>query len=264
MPHLSRHKQQLQALRNTHDNLVVAHYVELVKYAVDKILEESDSEDESDSDGSWGDNGSISMSISLISSDSSWTSFMSGITATTSHSLSVASQFSSDGPEIDVVCALHDKAQKSCVMNARPKLICAPQLHLLPEWEIYAPEKLHQKLQFPPPVFDHLVACLEPHLIFCNNSHNPQLPIAIQLAIFHNGVGHYGNAATIQDLAEWVGVSIGMVYNCFKRVIIAILRHHDDKIHFDPLDHEDQEEQKRSQQWVEGKKCREWHGVFLC
>jgi hypothetical protein len=55
-----------------------------------------------------------------------------------------------------------------------------------------------------------------------------------------------------------------MVYNCFKRVMIAILRHHDDKIHFDPLDHEDKEEQKRLQQWVEGKTCWEWRGGFLC
>jgi hypothetical protein len=124
--------------------------MELMKYAVDELLEESDSEDESDSDSSLGDNRSISMSISSISSYSSWTSLMSGITATTSHSLSVASQFLSDGPEmampaftefIDAVRALHDKAQKSCVLNARPKLIRAPQLHLLPEWEMYAPEK---------------------------------------------------------------------------------------------------------------------------
>jgi hypothetical protein len=67
-----------------------------------------------------------------------------------------------------------------------------------------------------------------------------------------------------QDLAEWAGVSIGMVYNCFKQVMIPILRHHDDKIHFHPLDHEDQEEQKRLQQWVEGKTCWEWCGGFLC
>ncbi|KAG2340370.1 hypothetical protein BDR05DRAFT_1035276 [Suillus weaverae] len=46
--------------------------------------------------------------------------------------------------------------------------------------------------------------------------------------------------------------------------MIAILKHHDDAIHFDPLDREDQEERKRSQQWVEGRTCREWCGGFLC
>ncbi|KAG2053201.1 hypothetical protein BDR06DRAFT_886398 [Suillus hirtellus] len=165
---------------------------------------------------------------------------------------------------IDTVCALHDEVQKSCVLDTRPKLIRVPQLHLLPEWEMYAPEKFHQKLCVPPIVFDHLVACLEPHPILYNNSHNPQLPIAIQLTIFLNGVGHYGNAATMEDLAEWAGVSIRTVYNCFKRVMIAILRHHNDKIHFDLLDHKDQEEWKSLQQWVEGKMCWERHGGFLC
>ena len=37
----------------------------------------------------------------------------------------------------------------------------------------------------------------------------------------------------------------------------------DNVIHFDPLDREDQEEWKRSQQWVEGRTCWEWHGGFL-
>lgn len=142
------HCKQLQALRNVHDNLVIARYVELVKYMIDKLLEEPDSEDESDSDSSLDDNRSITMSISSISLDSSWNSLMSGITATTSHSLGVSSQFLSDRPEmatpafaefIDAVRALHDEAQKSRVLDTRPKLIRALQLHLLPEWEMYAP-----------------------------------------------------------------------------------------------------------------------------
>ncbi|KAG2064502.1 hypothetical protein BDR04DRAFT_1130752 [Suillus decipiens] len=152
----------------------------------------------------------------------------------------------------------------SCVLNARPKLTCVPQLHLLPEWEMYAPEKFCQKLHVSPIIFDHLVACLQPHPIFYNNSHNAQLPITVQLTIFLNGVGHYSNAATTDDLAEWAGVSIGMMYNCFKWVMITILRHHNDKIHFDLLDHKDQEEQTRLQQWVEGKTCQKWCGGFLC
>ncbi|KAG2067112.1 hypothetical protein BDR04DRAFT_1129750 [Suillus decipiens] len=60
------------------------------------------------------------------------------------------------------------------------------------------------------------------------------LPVIVQLTIFLNGVGCYGNTATMEDLAEWVGVSIGTVYNCFKW------------------------------QWVEGKTCWKWCGGFLC
>jgi hypothetical protein len=46
--------------------------------------------------------------------------------------------------------------------------------------------------------------------------------------------------------------------------MIAILQHHDDAIHFDPLDTKDQEERKRAKQWVEQRTCREWRDGFLC
>ncbi|KAG2068200.1 hypothetical protein BDR04DRAFT_1129317 [Suillus decipiens] len=119
-------------------------------------------------------------------------------------------------------------------------------------------------LHVSPAVFDKLIEHIQPHAIFYNDSNNSQFPAPIQLVIFLNGMGHYGNAATMTDLAKWAGVSIGTVYNCFKQVMIAILKHHDDAIHFDPLDREDQEEQKRTQQWVEGRTCQEWHSGFLC
>ncbi|KAG2048435.1 hypothetical protein BDR06DRAFT_984800 [Suillus hirtellus] len=117
------------------------------------------------------------------------------------------------------------------VLNARPKLSHAPQLHLLPEWGMHAPDKFLRKHCVSPAVFNKLIEHIQPHAIFYNNSNNPQLPIPIQLAIFLNGIGHYGNAATTQDLAEWAGVS---------------------------------EERKRAQQWVEGRTCQEWCGGFLC
>ncbi|KAG2061610.1 hypothetical protein BDR06DRAFT_1001889 [Suillus hirtellus] len=126
MPRLSRRKQQLQALRNIHDNLVIARYVELMKYTIDELLEEPDSEDESDSDNSLDDKRASQLQLPTHLA------------------------YHPDRPEmatpaftefIDAVRALHDKGQKSCVLDTRPKLICAPQLHLLPEWEMYAPEK---------------------------------------------------------------------------------------------------------------------------
>ncbi|KAG2064170.1 hypothetical protein BDR04DRAFT_1035994 [Suillus decipiens] len=165
---------------------------------------------------------------------------------------------------IDAVHALHNEVKISCVLNARPKLSHAPQLHLLPEWRMHAPDKFCQKLHVCPAVFNKLIECIQPHAIFYNNSNNSQLPIPIQLAVFLNSIGHYGNAATMQDLAEYAGVSIITVYNCFKRVMIALLKYHDDAIHFNPLDQEDQEEWKRAQQWVEEKTCWEWCGSFVC
>ncbi|KAG1908666.1 uncharacterized protein F5891DRAFT_1180201 [Suillus fuscotomentosus] len=200
---------------------VQACYIELVQYALDELLEESDSEDDSYSTSSNDSGGSISMSVCSMSSDASLDSLMSGITITSAYS----SQLSSDGPQmagraftefIDAVHALADKVETSRVLKARPKLSRAPQLHLLPEWGMHAPDKFLRKLRVSPAVFDKLIEHIQPHAIFYNNSNNPQLPIPIQLAIFLNGIGHYGNAATMQDLAEWAGVSIRTVYNCFK------------------------------------------------
>jgi hypothetical protein len=180
---------------------------------------------------------------------------------------------SSDGPQlcsciftefINAICALQDEVKKCRVLDIRPWLSHAPQLHLLPEWAILSPEKFRRKLRVDPQVFDKLTERIQGHPIFYNNSNNPQLPVAVQLALFLNGVGHYGNAATTEDVADWAGVSVGTVYNCYKRVMIAVLQHHDDAIHFDPLDTEDQEECKRAKQWVEQHTCREWRGGFLC
>jgi hypothetical protein len=46
---------------------------------------------------------------------------------------------------------------------------------------------------------------IENHAIFGSDH---QLPCEIQLAIFLNHAGHYGNAATIQDIADWAGISM--------------------------------------------------------
>jgi hypothetical protein len=250
MPCISLRKQQLRALKNTHDDLVLACYVELVQYVLDELLEEPDSDDDTYSISSNDSDGSISMLVCSTSSNTSMDSLMSGITVTSAYSLA-ASQLSSDGPQmasraftefIDAVHALHNGVEISRVLDARPKLSHAPQLHLLPEWGMHAPDRFCRKICVSPAIFDKLVEHIQPHTIFYNNSNNPQLPVPIQLAIFLNGIGHYGNAAMMQDLAEWAGVSVGTIYNCFKQVMIAILKHHDDMIHFDPLDREDQEE----------------------
>lgn len=86
-------------------------------------------------------------------------------------------------------------------------------------------------------MFVELINKIIYHLIFYNNSNNPQLPVLIQLAIFLNAAGHYGIAATV---AEWAGVSVGTVYNCYRHVMVAILQHHDNTIHFDLLEAKDQ------------------------
>ncbi|KAG2160027.1 uncharacterized protein EDB93DRAFT_1073969, partial [Suillus bovinus] len=121
-----------------------------------------------------------------------------------------------------------------------------------------------RKLRVDPNVFIELVNKITHYPVFYNNSNNTQLPVPVQLAIFLNGAGHYRNTATAEDMGDWAGVSVGTVYNCYRRVMIAILQHHDNVIHFDPLEAKDQIEIDCAKDWVEEHTCSEWCGGFLC
>ena len=79
-----------------------------------------------------------------------------------------------------------------------------------------------------PSTFDQLVNKIEGHPIFYNNSNCPQLDPAMQLTIFLNHAGHYGNRCSPNDLADWAGSSTGMVQNCTFWIMIAILQLHDE------------------------------------
>ncbi|KIK91420.1 hypothetical protein PAXRUDRAFT_93428, partial [Paxillus rubicundulus Ve08.2h10] len=65
-------------------------------------------------------------------------------------------------------------------------------------------------------------------------SRNKQLPITIQLAIFLNHAGHYGNACCPEDVSQWAGVSIGTVINCMHYIMVAILEQHNKFIYIPP------------------------------
>lgn len=271
MPRDSHRKKLLDTLRSTHNDLVLARYLEIIQYAVE-LLDDSDESESSSGRSSIDSN--ISMRTVSSASASSIASLPSLTSETTIFSTAYSDiSLSSDGPQlcdrvftefIDAIGALRDEVEKCRVLDVRPRLSRASQLHLLPEWANLSPERFRRKLRVDPQVFDKLIERIQDHPIFQNNSNNSQLPVAVQLALFLNGVGHYGNAATTEDVADWAGVSVGTVYNCYKRVMIAILQHHDDAIHFDPLDTEDQEERRRAKQWVEQRTCREWRGGFLC
>jgi len=141
----------------------------------------------------------------------------------------------------------------------------APQLQLLEEWSLEGDiSRFRRKLCVVPEVFAGIMQHIEGHPVFLNTSNNPQLPMPIQLTIFLNAASHYGNVSTTEDLAEWAGVSIGTVYNCFHCVMIAILQHHDDTILFDPMEARDQEEIWHAKVWVENKGCFDWQNGFLC
>lgn len=161
----------------------------------------------------------------------------------------------------DAITALRDEVERARVLHRPdeppPR---APQLHMLVHHEEHRPHLFRQKLRVNPDIFDDILDQISDHHIFRSQSNNPQLPIAIQLAIFLNRAGHYGNAISLEDVAQWAGVSVGSVVNCTHRVMIALLEEHDRFISFPAANSEDAE---LAQQFAESRTCPEWRHGFL-
>lgn len=161
----------------------------------------------------------------------------------------------------DTITSLYDEVIRARVLhqpNAPP--MRAPQIQLLHDFGDSRPHLFRKKLRVNPDIFDDILDQISGHAIFTNRSNNPQLPVAVQLAIFLNRAGHYGNAISPEDVAQWAGVSIGSVINCSNRVMVAILDLHDTFIVFPALDSDDAEQARR---FVEARSCPEWrNGIF--
>ena len=56
-----------------------------------------------------------------------------------------------------------------------------------------------------------------------------------------NNAGHYGSAISLQDVAQWVGVSIGSVVNCTTCLMIVLFEEHDQFISFPAAESENVE-----------------------
>ncbi|KAG2061010.1 hypothetical protein BDR06DRAFT_871230, partial [Suillus hirtellus] len=116
------------------------------------------------------------------------------------------------------------------------------------------------KLHINPEIFDDILDHNSGHPIFTNQSNNPQLPVAIQLAIFLNCTGHYGNAISPKDVGQWADVSVRLVINCSDHIMIALLNLYDTSIQFPTPDSEDAE---HAWQFVEARSYPEWrNGIF--
>ncbi|KAG2751392.1 hypothetical protein P692DRAFT_201838976 [Suillus brevipes Sb2] len=131
---------------------------------------------------------------------------------------------------------------------------------MLVHHEEHRPELFRQKLRVNSEIFDDILNQISGHPIFQNNSNNPQLPVSIQLAIFLNHAGHYGNAITVEDVAQWAGVSVGSVVNCTNHVMVALLEEHNQFISF--LE-DNSEDAHLARKWAELKTCPEWRGGYL-
>jgi hypothetical protein len=99
---------------------------------------------------------------------------------------------------------------------------------------------------------------IEDHAVFQSNGSASQFLIKEQLAITLYRIGHFGNAASVEKVGQWAGVSAGMVVNATRRVMVAFLALHDDVIHWPST-----EEKEEAKQWVEDASCPAWHDGWL-
>jgi hypothetical protein len=119
-------------------------------------------------------------------------------------------------------------------------------------------DRFRKKLRVLPPVFDCLVELIEGHYVFQNNSHVPQYPIPVQLAILLVHLGHYSNASSPKYVAQWAGVCVGTVINATNCCLVVFLSLHDKVIMMPP-----EEEKERVKAYMESMTCPEWHNGFL-
>jgi hypothetical protein len=108
-----------------------------------------------------------------------------------------------------------------------------------------------------PATFDTLVDYLKDNPEFHNNSNNPQTDIRIQLAVVLYRLGHYGNSASVADIADWAGVSEGSVVMFTRWVLLALLDLHDTA--FPKLSPEMIE---KSKEWAR-RVCDAWANGFM-
>ena len=229
-------------------------------------------EDLPSSDGQFNADMTESSSLSSLSSDSSPSSIssssdLSGFSSLATHSRHSSSS-SDDLDNLEDSLAERWDAQVQSLaiylLTARVLDPCLPvkksgQLDLyLTDFRHDHPDRFRKKLRISPLVFDRLVELINKHDIFHNNSHIPQHPIPVQLAIFLVRLGHYGNASSPEYVAQWAGVCVGTVINATYRCLVAFLALHDEAVMMPP-----EEEKERAKEYVEGLTCPEWQNGFL-
>ena len=133
----------------------------------------------------------------------------------------------------------------------------ASQLHLLQNFADFRPHLFRKKVRVDPEIFDCILDEISTSPVFTSKSNNLQLPIAIQLAIFLNRAGHYRNAATPEDIAEWAGVSVGSVVNCTNHVMVVILDQHDNFVY---VPGDESEDMGLAHLFAAQKTCTAWQG----
>lgn len=112
------------------------------------------------------------------------------------------------------------------------------------------PLLFRRAVRLDPDTFDSLVAAISSDNAFLSGTSNSQMPVEWQLAIVLYRFGHFGNAASMQDIALWAGVEYGTVNVCTRRVIKAVCC---DRFRSSAVAWLGPEEKESSKRWVESR-----------
>ncbi|KIK14034.1 hypothetical protein PISMIDRAFT_117742 [Pisolithus microcarpus 441] len=101
--------------------------------------------------------------------------------------------------------------QQTHYLQGRSSVPRAGNFHVA--WEYaQSPSDYHRytnMLHVSPTVFEVILDLIQDHPVFSNNSNNPQTPVKTQLAVTLFHMGHYGNGASLEDIARQAGISEG-------------------------------------------------------
>lgn len=117
------------------------------------------------------------------------------------------------------------------------------------------PDHFREALRVSPTTFDQIVSHIQDDPVFSNNSHCAQMAVENQLAIALYRFGHDGNAASLQSVANWAGVSKGTVHMASRRIMMAILRPDfmQRAVRFPTPS-----EKEQAKRWVQAHSCKAW------
>jgi hypothetical protein len=128
---------------------------------------------------------------------------------------------------------------------------------VLGRYRLDDPKRFRRNMRCSPEVFDSLLELVRDDPIFQNNSNQPQLPVQYQLAIALFRFGHHGNAASVESIAQWAGVSAGTVFNTTFRIMQAFLVLHDQAVRWP-----NSMEKEAAKATVERLSCPAWRDGF--
>lgn len=162
-----------------------------------------------------------------------------------------------EDPDFDEICqkllldldTIHIISQ-SRYLRGREHVEKAGNIHLA--WiyaesgDIHDEARFTSMLRVSPVVFDVLIQLIKDDPVFQNNSNSPQSPVDYQLAITLYRLGHFGNAASLEDVARLAGCSEGSVESFTHRCFTAIEKLHDQFVR--KLTDEEKEKEK---QWID-------------